>query len=338
MEYRKLQKIGGSSYSITLPKEWVELKGLKEGSTILIKFTENKDLIISTEEKEKRIVKSYIIKIEESMDSELLLRKIISVYLAGVEKIIISSEEFINENIRSAIEFAKKLLIGIEIIEETGETIILQDLSKIDELPMNKMLLRLFYMAEEMIKDTKRSVLNLDKKLAKEIIERDTQIDRIYLFISKQFYQFLESSENISKLNIKMSRAFNIRTIAKYLERICDHLEKIAYTIVKENNIDLENKIIEKFSEWFDEIIKIFENSIKSFNLGDEKLANYTINSVNKLSFEIDNVIKDLEIKQSYIIFRLGEDLTRIAKYLSDICETSINDLIMSKENLFTEE
>ncbi|MEM4589133.1 MAG: AbrB/MazE/SpoVT family DNA-binding domain-containing protein, partial [Thermoplasmata archaeon] len=89
MEYRKLQKIGGSSYSITLPKEWVELKGLKEGSTILIKFTENKDLIISTEEKEKRIVKSYIIKIEESMDSELLLSKIISVYLAGVEKIII---------------------------------------------------------------------------------------------------------------------------------------------------------------------------------------------------------------------------------------------------------
>ncbi len=337
MEYRKIQKIGGSSYSITLPKEWVEEKGLKEGSTVFMEITKNRDILILSENKKEDKMGEYNIQLKDFGSKENILRKIISVYLSGVERIVISSDQPLNDDVRQAAEMAKKLLIGIEIMEETSSRLVMQDLSKVDELPMDRMLSRLFYMSGEMLKDTKKIVMNMDKKMAKEVMERDLQIDRIFLLISKQFYQFLKSPEKFSKLNITLLEAFHIRTVAKYLERICDHAEKIASTIHSGYLEGFDNSTKEIFSSWFDRIIGIFENSMKSFNSHDEELANSTIYNVNAVCSEIDETIGTLKIDEPYIIFRLGEDLVRIAKYSSDICETSINHLIMTGENLFTE-
>lgn len=33
---RKIVKTGGVSYAITLPKDWVEINGLKEGDSVLL--------------------------------------------------------------------------------------------------------------------------------------------------------------------------------------------------------------------------------------------------------------------------------------------------------------
>jgi phosphate uptake regulator len=328
MDYRKIQKIGGSSYSITLPKEWINRNNLKEGSVVYIEIKENNDLIIRPKEVGEFEDNEFILTLEGNIDFEYLLRKIISIYLSGAKKVVIKSRDILDLNVRKAVEKSKEILIGIEIIEETGNQIIIQDLSKIDELPMEKMLSRLFLMGLSMLNDAEKSLINNNKLIAKDVIERDFQIDRIYLLISKQFYLILKSPSIISEMNIDIIRAFNIRTVAKYIERICDHSEKIA-KMVLEDDAQIDNDVKNTFTTWFKTLKQILNDAIKSYSVGDEFLANSTIEKVNIFCDEITNEMKGMKIKNAYKIFRVSEDITRIARYSSDICETAINEITM---------
>ncbi|MBD3354244.1 MAG: AbrB/MazE/SpoVT family DNA-binding domain-containing protein, partial [Candidatus Lokiarchaeota archaeon] len=66
MEFRKLQIVGGKTYSVNLPIEWIKKLELEKGDTLKIDEQDSGDLIIGppvkkTEEKPKiyRIVSSH---------------------------------------------------------------------------------------------------------------------------------------------------------------------------------------------------------------------------------------------------------------------------------------
>ncbi|HEU13239.1 MAG: PhoU domain-containing protein [Thermoplasmata archaeon] len=329
MEYRKIQKIGGSSYSITLPKEWIQRNNLREGSTVFIEITEFNDLLVKARREVESIENEYVIDYREGYGFDYLLRKIISIYLSGVNRIIIRSSSIFSDEVRRAVEKSKELLIGIEVIEESTNEIILQDLSKIEELPMQKMISRLLFMGESMVRDAGKSIMENDNLLARDVIGRDLQIDRIYHLIAKQFYLALKFPDILSHIDLDILKAFNIRTIAKNVERICDHAEKIASLVIEENGLIMEEDIKEKINELFSETVQIFSNASRAYMKVDEYLANSTISRVNRMCDDITEWMKEIRIKNTYYIFRIAEDLTRIARYSSDICETTINEITM---------
>lgn len=330
MEYRKIQKIGGSSYSVTLPREWVKKNNLKEGSIVFLHENEKNEIVIRKEKEELSDRSEYILKVDEDTEPEYFFRKIISVYLSGARIIIIVSDKVINENIRRIVEKAKDLLMGVEVIEDSGNRIFIQDLSDITDLSMEKMLSRLFLMGNSMIKDAERSLFEGNTELAKDVIERDLHIDRIYLLISKQFYFMLKKPDFLSEAGIDLSKAFNIRTVAKYVERICDHAEKIAsITIDNQGNV---LGIMDEVRKWFRYAEDVFNSAAKSYSDGDEHLANDTIERSGILYNEISEWMKGDGLKSTYYLFRVSEDLGRILKYSSDICETTINEVTITRK------
>ena len=51
MILRKLFKIGGTSYAITLPKDWVVYNGLKEGEFVILEVKE--DIVVRPKTKSR---------------------------------------------------------------------------------------------------------------------------------------------------------------------------------------------------------------------------------------------------------------------------------------------
>jgi phosphate uptake regulator len=331
MEYRKLQKTGGSTYILSIPKNWITKNNLKEGDTLAVKIAATGELHIHPKidaAEEQREISLFI---EKKQNENHIIRKLIALYLAGYNIIKVATENVISEHIRKAVEKFCALVIGVEIIEETSNTIVLQDLSNTIELPMNKMLNRIYIMSENMVNDSKLCFDKFEKSLADEIIQRDVQIDRIYWLISKQYNMSLQSPSFAEKMNINLITALNMRSVAKSLERISDHAENIAsiLTTIKYSDVQKEQKT--EIDSLFDKALDILKKSYKSYSLKDGNMANETIENAELFSAEAQkniNTFEEMRYKNFVALSFIIESLIRICMYSADICETTINEAI----------
>ncbi len=329
MEYRKLQKTGGATYILSLPKSWIKKNNLKEGDMLAIDITSGGELHIHTKIDSMEEMREISLFIEKEQDENQVIRKLIALYLAGYNIVKVVTENVITEKTRKAIEKFCALVIGVEIIEEKSNVIVLQDLSNTIELPMDKMLNRMYIMSENMVNDSKTCFEHYDESFAREIIERDVQVDRIYWLISKQYNMSLRSPTFAAKMNINLITALNTRSVAKSIERISDHAENIVSIINTIRYFDIKKEQRKEIISLFDRAIDILRKSYRSYILKDGNMANEAIENAEIYSFEARNNINKFEEKKYKNFVELSfiiESLIRICMYSADICETTINE------------
>ncbi len=329
MEFRKVQKTGGSTYIISLPKDWVIKNKITEGDTLQLKELKDGSIILSTKIFEENEHKEIYLVIENEKE-DLILRKLIAIYLAGFDTIKIVSKSVLSEQIKSAVNKFTILSLGVEIVEESNNSILLQDLSKFSDLPIEKMLQRLYNMTENMLLDVKELYSNFNENFAMDIIERDMQLDRVFWLISKQFYMALKNSNILRDLDIDITKAFNIRSIAKLFERIGDHAVNIS-------NMMLENRITDgkELLQLFNYATELFMESYHSYRHLDLNQANSVIERAHEFSNIARKTINELNKKRGKELIGMAfiiESLIRIAMYSSDIAEITIDEGMLKEK------
>ena len=111
MEIRNLQKTGGSSYNITLPKQWIKSLKLTEKNQLEIFYQNNHQLGIRPHKSNN--LSSAVLFIN-NLSSEQISREIIAYYLSGVSEINIQTNTMSYE-LRSLIRnVSNKLVVNIE--------------------------------------------------------------------------------------------------------------------------------------------------------------------------------------------------------------------------------
>ena len=97
--HRKLQKVGGATYTISLPKSWVEGHGLNRGAELVVKEEENGLVILPHEaRRSEKVVDS---------DSPIMFREILTAYLSGYDKIVVRSKGRIGSRRKKEIKKTK---------------------------------------------------------------------------------------------------------------------------------------------------------------------------------------------------------------------------------------
>jgi len=93
MELRKIQKTGGGTYLVFLPKDWAEKKGLDKGSLVEISERVNGRLTIDPQYNLEKVPQVATIK-----PTSYLNREIIGMYLLGNDIIRVEAKERISLN------------------------------------------------------------------------------------------------------------------------------------------------------------------------------------------------------------------------------------------------
>ena len=221
---RRVQRTGGSTYTISLPKNWAVDNKITAGS-ILTFYPEGSSIILTTENNSERSEGS--VKISK-MDKGEIIRSIFSMYVSGFEVIKLESGQ-ITVDQRRTIRDATRQLVGVEIVEETAGYIKLQDLLDNSEMPIRGTVERMQSMVLSMLSDAMASVIKNDIELAEDVIERDNDVDRLWFVVSRAFRTSLMSPTKMQDLGMGRLDCFDYHTCAEQLERIGDHAVKISY-------------------------------------------------------------------------------------------------------------
>lgn len=317
MEKRNIQKTGGSSYTLTLPKSWVVQNNLDLNGTVEIYTRNKRQLVIQTPKTVQNM--TAVLNINNLEDTHLT-RELIGMYISGVDEIIIISRSISYEQ-RTLIRSICSKLIGFELFEESSDRILLKNVAS-PTITSVEYLKKMYQMVRAMFGDVVRCVDNSDRRLSKDIIGRDIEIDRIHLVIFRQFNSILNTMVSDDLQGISITELHYYELAALRLERLADHIVRIAtmVSVLK----DKEKILLNKFE--YANLIKTIRylDALPMIIFNQNKDVAHEILDLHDMRKKNEFINKKIKNKSSVNIL-IRNSIERIWSYVSNIAEETIN-------------
>ena len=334
MEGRKLQLTGGSTYVVSLPKRWVTDAGLKAGDTVFLEPQVDGAVSIRAHPAERPLARRRVFEEKGEERRDHLLRKLIGAYIAGFGYIEIRFHPEMGPFVRRVARDFSRMVIGPEVIEESRNSVVIQDLSDTAELSAEKCLRRMHLTVRAMHEDALEALRGQDEALAKDVAQRDQDVDRLYWMVAKQ-YNLAHAPGAANPDTEGKAELHNYRLIAKLFERIGDHAERIARTYPVFADRGLDPKLLKEFDTARESAIAILDKAFFALLTADVDGANQAVDDLDRHQKLIDGLSHHVASKKGEELLALAaivDSLGRTAGYAADIAEIAI-DVAVARTN-----
>lgn len=315
---RRILEISGTYY-ISLPKPWVRFHKLKKGDVVFVKMSEEGALeIFPREEKEKEIIKSIKVQLDDYVD-----RRILAAYLSGYDIISAVTTGRISQKHRETIESITSRLIGLEVVEETQNRVTLQSFSK-GPIEIWSIIKRMSDIAKSMYSDSLFALFKNDTELASSVIKRDDNVDRLYFFLVRIIRSNLSSLRRLLKeKKFNAIELLDYRLLVKALEQIADHSEEVAksVTMILNKGIMFSKEINDSLLEISRDLKKAQEKVLEAYRTKNLIEAVEVVKDIHLVYEKLNKVeahFKEYRYRWHFLV-NLIEELRNIAKIIEDI-------------------
>jgi phosphate uptake regulator len=331
MEIRKVQFTGGSSYVITLPKEWVESEKIKKNDPIGIEIQPDGTLLVTKATAHEPLQRIKEFTLDGITEPPYLFRLLIGAYISGYTTIIIRSKDRFPPFVRMVVRDFTQMTIGQEVIEETDMAITIKDLLNPTEMPFANTIKRMYVIVKAMHEDAITGLVTRNRALLKDVTACDNDVDRLHWLIARQTNMILSHVALSKKMGLTPGMAVHYYIISRIIERIGDHAERIADNAEVIIDKDLDPAVFEKITKASELSVAIFDQSMVAFFNNDMKRSHRNIESVQALESlceEINNLVLKEETSVAIALGYITESVKRAGEYAADISENVINYLV----------
>lgn len=316
MHARKLQQIGSGTLYLSLPKDIVRRWNLKKGDIIRIDESYNGNITLYVKE-DKETEESYGVLNLSSLDMKSIKRKILGMYLLGYSTIIIKSPNEIEPEIRDLIRETTRNFIGLEIMEETVNTITLQSVVNISTTHPYKLLQRASLISSSIYKDALNTAMLGNIKIERSIAKRDEDVNRLYFLMVRVLRAAARDHRILRKFELSDIDLMDLRLAASFIENIGDIGAEIALLLLNIKSLNYKNEISKliKFSETFSEGQ---EKAVLALTNKKSELAEDIVNNMKISIKDLEHIIKSI---RNQTIVRIALNLRRIGLSIIDIAD-----------------
>lgn len=314
---------------VTLPKEWAESVKLKkndpvsmcvlpDGSLVLFPNGMSSDLKYTTRE----------INADDIKDRDFLYRQMVGAYIAGHRRIRVSSESVLKSSAVDAVTSFTQTAIGLEIVEEDDDYILIEDLINHSEIRPSKSIERMKVLVRNMIADVFESAFTGDLGPISNMDARDVEIDRIHWLISRQCSIHQKDVTLTRKVNMTLGEVTRCLSVSRIMERIGDHTVLVSKNLLELKSEGGTDSLDDDLRSVGTEMLKLFNDSVASWTDKDMDLAENCIKSGKMLAENIKTMFKidaESDIGLVSATNLIAESSKRIAEYCVDISELTIN-------------
>ena len=331
MEIRKIQKTGGSSYIVSLPKAWARENGIEKKTQVGIITRHDGTLIITTKIEGEQEHKVKDINIDDINDERLLFRILVGAYIMGYNVINITSKNRLDGVITDIVKNFIDDSIGLEIIQENPNSLKIKDLLNPADLSFNDWIERISNLVKNRFTDALTSLKEGDEGIAHEVIKRDNEVNRLRWLIARQHNIFSKNLILAEKLELNQKKIADYSLISRIIERVGDHAVQVAKNNLILIKKEIKSGIIDLIQEVGEDAVKIFSDSVDAFFNQDIRDANKIIEQVTGITSKCDkigNLGLELESEATMAVGYIAESIRRCAEYSSDLSEYIINYVI----------
>ncbi len=328
MEIRKLQKTGGSSLTITLPKKWLDRSKLQDKDAVAVHGLDAGYLLLKpsiTTQVQKAIFAI------DGLDANTLLRELIAYYLSGTDEIVIRSQN-INSEQRNWVRNLTNAFIGFEIVDESAKEITLKNIFDDKKFTIPQRIDKMFTITETMFEDSLKALSENNTTLAQDIVGRDFEIDKLHWAIVRQFHSLISFKLFEEEIGITFIDLHYFEMVSTQLERIADHAVKIANAIIETPQENLQSIAKSKnFKMITEKIIAMLHDTAFMVKSLDTNMAHKILDQSKEVELAI--TVEKRHYAKSNLVEIITEDsFDRIRGYIMNIAEMTIDQSVLQRE------
>lgn len=336
MEGRKLQLTGGATFAVSLPKGWVVASGLKAGDTVFLDTEADGSVSVRSRPRDRPTPRRKVFEDKGDERRDHLLRRLIGAYIAGYTLLEVHFKPEAGPFVRQVAREFARMVIGPEVIEETRNVVVIQDLSDPRELRVEKCLRRMHLTVRAMVEDAVLALRDGDEEAAQDVAQRDEDVDRLDWVVAKQ-YHLAHTAPRGGVDEADAVGLHNYRLVAKQLERIGDHAERMARAVPALGGKGLDPRLANQVQVAGTSAIAILDKAFHALLTGDVDEANDAIDARSAHQKLVDGLSHHVATKRGEELLALAaivDSLGRTAGYATDIAEIAINHaMVMSSES-----
>jgi len=325
MERRKVQVTGGSTFTVSIPKDWARDHDVEAGDEVGF-HPDSGSLLLTpvadTETEEGTLDVS-------GMTGDELMRAVMTMYVSGFDVLALEGDR-ITADQRRVIRNATQGLVGLEVLEETSDRVVIQDLLDSSELSIHNAVRRMHLISVSMLGDAVDALRDRDPDIARDVTERDDDVDRLWYVVSRIFRGALRSPKVAQEIGVSRETAFDYHSSARQLERVADHAAKIS-NVTQDLESDVPEEVVEALEELQADAVDIIETAMDALFADDPdeatRLANAAradVRAIDEHTRTIDDLLHDLDAHQAQHLGLVVDSLSRSADYGGNIAETAL--------------
>jgi AbrB family looped-hinge helix DNA binding protein len=281
-ETRKIQKIGNTLY-ISIPKAWTDQLQLKHGEKVILVTQQDGSIsIFPKSDTQSREIPLYV---NSKSSSQSLKRGIIAAYLDGFDTIEIRTETTFTEVQQDVIRETINSLFGLEVIEVTGNNIIIECLLK-QKMPISKTINRIHNVISSMFTETISALEKQNLDLIKGLSRRIQDSKRLSLVTNRLLRSIILFPQPSRTEEITLIDCVDYLQILHITTEITQNLKKIAENINPLIDHEFPASITKLLVETSTGIKKLYNDSIQALLAKDIPLANNILDT----SFNLANL------------------------------------------------
>jgi phosphate uptake regulator len=316
-DLRKIQQTPTGTFFVCLPRDWAKAKGLKKGTLVCLDVTSDGKLVVDPEYNTEPQARTTSLTVGPNLSREIVGR-----YLLGYDIIDIEAKDRIDSAARSIVKSTASSLSGLEIFEETSSKISLHSLMQQQpSTSPEKILQRNYAIVAGMIRDAANSFVYGDVELAKNVIARDDESNRLYFLLVRILRTIIQNPRLNEKLGITPIECLDYRLAASLIEGIGDACVQVATKTIalsgQKFSGELQNLLVELETYCYD----AHEQALKSFVTKDITLAA----SVRCLREKVDATATGIERVAKGSSVDLMPQILAAVSFLRQIYEHSVD-------------
>ncbi|MEE2812411.1 MAG: phosphate uptake regulator PhoU [Candidatus Thermoplasmatota archaeon] len=336
-DVRKLQFTGGATFTLSLPKAWIQSHGLESRDGVQIDWRPSGALRLTPFDIVEDVKKISLS--TSNIPEGALLDHLMGAYLSGTDRIVIRHKGEESRMVKRVVRTFQRSTRGFEIEDEKEHSITLITLLNAGELPMRSSLNQMYMQLNSLVRDTFDVLSGDDSELIEDYEEREREIDSLRFLIERQAGITLDSYKVAERLNLGRRQAVEYANLARSLERMADHTNQLARLAIENNGvikISTEQAPLNQIPVWQDAIRTLMIN-IRTKDAQEIEIARNSLKAAQNTLKEHERSLWSGRKDANKLLFEdhISESVRRLCAYARDFGEILLN--MLAHEMMVTE-
>lgn len=337
METRKLQMVGGGTYTVSIPKEWATDQSLEAGTPVHLYTHRDGSIVVRSARKDGDRLDAARLDIEGDCPA-LVERSLRVAHAMGFETVTLAHETAFTDAQRRVVREGIRSLVGADTEVAADDEIVVRNLLDASEVSVPQSVDQLGFIARSIHQAGTTAVLDADSAAHDRVTDRASEARRLFDMVSRHLNRALVSFEEVDRLGTSRPALFDHYVAAHQLERVCEQGVRLA-TVAERLSASVPESVREDLEAAADESRGVVDDATAALLHGADAEAAHraldrgeaTHSALDALDDAVFDGVVDGEPATTVALARVVDTLRHTAESGNEIARTAVRAAIRAE-------